>query len=107
MSGVAEQGGLQTYLRPLALKLLGASGHDGIRARGSQSMTAASRATIVLGGPGAGPTCSTVTLFASGSSSVWRSTCTWGRPPTFSSRRVSPYEGKGPSLAPDRPDYPG
>jgi hypothetical protein len=36
-------------------------GHDGIRAPGHQSMTAASKAKVVIGGPGAGPTCFAVT----------------------------------------------
>ncbi len=47
------------------LELPRAPGHDGIRAPGHQSLTAASKATIVLGGPGAGPTCFAVTLCAS------------------------------------------
>ena len=38
-----------------------APGHDGIRARGSQSMTSASWATVVIGLPLAGPTCSAIT----------------------------------------------
>src|SRR5262249_25257900 len=58
--GGAEPGGLQTYLRPLAMGSPGTPGHDGIRAPGSQSMTAASRARVVIGFPGAGPTCSAV-----------------------------------------------
>jgi hypothetical protein len=38
-----------------------APGHDGIRASGSQSLTSASKATIVIGFPLAGPTCSAIT----------------------------------------------
>jgi len=52
------------------LESLGTPGHDGIRAPGSQSMTAASRARVVIGCPGAGPTYFTGTLVASCSSSV-------------------------------------
>jgi hypothetical protein len=38
-----------------------APGHDGIRASGSQSMQPASKATVVIGFPLAGPTCSAIT----------------------------------------------
>src|SRR3954469_23153132 len=74
------------------LESLGTPGHDGIRAPGSQSMTAASRATIVVGCPDAGPTYFTVTLVASCSSWVRSSIC-WtanssGSPHHQSERRL-------------------
>jgi hypothetical protein len=43
------------------LEPLRAPGHDGIRAPGSQSLRTASKANLVIGCPGAGPTCSAVT----------------------------------------------
>jgi hypothetical protein len=52
-----EEDGLQTYLRPLFWEALGLPGHDGIRAQGSQSLKAASKARLVVGLPRAGPTC--------------------------------------------------
>jgi len=62
--GDEERGGLQTYLRPVWEEFLGTLGHDGIRAQGSQSMETALAATLVVGCPCAGPTCSAVTRLA-------------------------------------------
>jgi hypothetical protein len=57
----AERGGLHTHLRPLELGFPTNPGHDGIRAPGSQSITATSMAKGVVGCHGAGPTSSAVT----------------------------------------------